>query len=182
MIKKWLKRIAIVAVAIFVAIQFVPTTALRPLMDKNLEPIPTTNPPVQAAQALNPPPAVAAVMRVACYDCHSNETRWPWYAHIAPMSWMLIKHVTEGRHAMNFSTWSDYKPDKQADYLRGVDDAVTNGWMPLSSYLLIHRDAVLTPEAAKLVGDWAHATAKQLDPSGSEDNDTPAKPATPGGA
>ena len=182
MIKKWLKRIAWLAVAILVAIQFVPTSALKPLMEKNLEPVSVTNPPVDATQALNPPPAVLAVLQVSCYDCHSNETRWPWYAHVAPMSWMLIKHVTEGRHAMNFSTWSSYSPDKQADYLRNVDDAVTNGWMPLSSYLLIHRDAVLTPETAKLVGDWAHATAKQLDPAGTDDNDAPAKPTAPGGA
>jgi hypothetical protein len=59
---------------------------------------------------------------------------------------------------------------------------VTNGWMPLSSYLLIHRDAVLTPATAKLVGDWAHALAKQLDPAGSDDETAPAKPSTPGGA
>jgi len=168
MIKKWLKRIAVAAVADFVAIQFVPVNR--------------TNPPVDAAQALNPPPAVMAVMRVSCYDCHSNETRWPWYAYVAPMSWLVTNHVTDGRRKMNFSTWSSYKPEKQADYLRNVDDAVTNGWMPLQSYLLIHRDAVLTPATAKLVGDWAHALAKQLDPAGTDEDTAPAKPSTPGGA
>jgi hypothetical protein len=168
MVKKWLKRLGWTLVLIGVGIQFVPVNR--------------TNPPVVAGQALSPPPAVAAIMQVACYDCHSNETRWPWYAYVAPMSWLVTNHVTEGRAHMDFSTWGSYKPEKQANFLRGVDDAVTNGWMPLESYLLIHRDAVLTPAQAKTVADWAHATAKQLDPSGSDDDDDATKPPTPGAA
>jgi hypothetical protein len=166
MVKKWLKRIFWAGVAVFAGIQLVPV---------NL-----TNPPVNSQQALNPPPAVEAILRVACYDCHSNETRWPWYSHVAPMSWMVNNHVTEGRLAMDFSIWASYKPDKQADYLRDIKDAVTNGWMPLSSYLLIHRDAVLTPDQVKIVADWAGATADKLDPPATAEEPT-AKPTTLGG-
>jgi hypothetical protein len=135
---------------------------------------------VNPALALHPPAPVEAILRVACYDCHSNETRWPWYAHVQPMAWMLQNHVTEGRQAMDFSTWANYKITKQADYLRNVKDAVENGWMPLSSYLIIHRDAVLTPEQVKTVADWAGATADQLDAEEPAPAST-AKPTTPGG-
>jgi hypothetical protein len=165
MFKKWLKRLAWVFVAAFVAIQFVP--------------VDRSNPVVNAQQALSAPPAVDAVLRQSCYDCHSSETRWPFYAYVAPVSWLVADDVKKGRAKMDFSIWASYKPLDQADFLRQIKDAVTEGWMPLSNYLLIHRDAKLTPEQVKTVAAWAGATAHKLDPLGADD-DAPSTPPQPG--
>jgi hypothetical protein len=76
----------------------------------------------------------------ACFDCHSNETQWPAYAHVAPMSWLIVRDVREGRQALNFSEWS--RPQKEAGEAAEV---VANGEMPLFGYRLMHRGARLTP-------------------------------------
>ena len=78
--------------------------------------IDTTNPPIQ--QDVAAPPAVAAVLRRACYDCHSNETVWPWYSQVAPISWLLERDVREGREELNFSVWNMYEARKRAKKLQ----------------------------------------------------------------
>ncbi|MEJ2720875.1 MAG: heme-binding domain-containing protein, partial [bacterium] len=83
-----MKRFLIVLAVLVVAIQFVP--------------IDRSNPPI--GENINAPAAVTRILRESCYDCHSNETRWPWYAYVAPVSWMLSLHVHEGRDHLNFST------------------------------------------------------------------------------
>ena len=78
----------------------------------------------------------------ACYDCHSNETDWPWYSNVAPMSWLVQRDVDRGREAVNFSTW-DRRQDEDGDDLA---EAVADGSMPPRNYLLLHADARLSPE------------------------------------
>ena len=84
--------------------------------------IDTTNPPVE--QDVAAPPAVAAVLRRACYDCHSNETVWPWYSHVAPVSWLLARDVREGRAELNFSVWDSYEAKKKAKKLKETAEEV----------------------------------------------------------
>lgn len=115
-----------------------------------------TNPPVESEV---PAPAnVHAVLKRACYDCHSNETVWPWYSHVAPASWLVAHDVHEARKHLNFSTWNRYEPKRQARKLNEVWEEVEEGEMPLWYYLPLHRDAVLSAEDRELLRAWATAT------------------------
>ena len=98
------------------------------------------NPPVIKEPAWDSPQTRALAKR-ACFDCHSNETRWPWYSHVAPVSWMLQQHVSEGRSHLNFSEWN-------RDQTHGPDaeKALREGEMPLKGYVLMHREAQLNPD------------------------------------
>lgn len=102
-----------------------------------------SNPPVLSEPAWDSPETRALAQR-ACFDCHSNETVWPWYANIAPVSWLLSKDVVEGRDNMNFSEWND-GGSQDLDEIREV---VLEGEMPPAQYLLMHPEARLT-EAEK---------------------------------
>jgi len=115
-------------------------------------PVARTNPPVTAP--IEPPDEVRVVLARSCGDCHSNATRWPWYAHVAPMSWLVTHHVTEGRSNLNFSYWNALSPKERATKAKAVVDQLAAGKMPLSSYLLIHHDARLTPAESRRLRDW----------------------------
>ncbi len=97
-----------------------------------------TNPPVTTQIAWDSP-ETERLVRLACYDCHSNETAWPWYAGIAPIRWLVTRDVLQGRDHMNFSTDSRYD-------VIGIADLVTSGEMPLPVYLLMHPEARLTEQ------------------------------------
>lgn len=97
-----------------------------------------TNPPV-AAEPRWDSPATRALAQRACFDCHSNETSWPWYSHVAPASWLVQNHVDEGRRVLNFSEWG--RPQHEADE---AAEEVREGEMPPRSYLILHPEARLT--------------------------------------
>lgn len=137
--KCWFIRIVWVLLGLFVAIQFVP--------------VDRTNPPVTAP--MTAPPAVNDLLRRACFDCHSNETIWPWYAYVAPASWLVARDVVEGRKHLNLSTWGDFSSTKRESKASEMAEEVEAGEMPPSQYLLIHRDAVLTPEEKHVLRAWA---------------------------
>ena len=147
-----LKRIVLGLVVVFAGMQL-----FRP--DR-------TNPPVDSAQAVKAtatvPPEVDAVFRRACYDCHSSETRWPWYSGVAPMAWGVADHVEEGRAAFNFSQWGAYPVRKRLAILEKVCDEVREGKMPLKQYLWLHRDATLSEADWKSVCDWSTDEADRL--------------------
>ena len=111
-----------------------------------------TNPPIQ--QDVAAPPEVAAVLRRACYDCHSNETVWPWYSHVAPVSWLLARDVREGRGELNFSTWDAYDAKKKTKKLKETAEEVTEGEMPPWVYVVAHREAALSPADAERLRAW----------------------------
>ena len=102
-----------------------------------LVPVSRTNPPVVAD--FDGPAEVRAVFRKSCYDCHSNETRWPWYSHVAPSSWLVAHDVEEARDHFNFSLWGTYSAAKQAHLAEDIWDEVKDGDMPLLVYRLAHR-------------------------------------------
>jgi hypothetical protein len=104
---------------------------------------------------LEAPSEVMSVLRRACYDCHSNETRWPWYSSIAPASWLLSYHVNDGRKHLNFSTWTALDSARRLHAYLEILDVLESGEMPLTSYLLLHRDAVLSDEETLLLVGWA---------------------------
>ncbi len=98
-----------------------------------------TNPPVKNdfVTAAHPPDAVAAAIRAACYDCHSHETKWPWYAHIAPASWLVVSDVNNGRKHLDFSDWPT-TPDLAAKRLNRINEVLDYREMPPKQYTLIH--------------------------------------------
>ncbi len=117
-----------------------------------LVPVERSNPPV-----LSDIPAsveVRAVLRRACYDCHSNLTVWPWYSSIAPFSWLVAGDVREGREELNFSTWSDYTQARQVKKLKEILEEVEEGEMPPSLYLLTHPNAALSKDEKELLRAW----------------------------
>jgi mono/diheme cytochrome c family protein len=127
-----MKKIIFVLVVLFVAIQFIP-------YGKEY-----TNPKVVAEPKWDSPKTRDIFMK-ACGDCHSNETKWPWYSKIAPLSWSIYHHVEEGREHFNISMWGHQKKNEGKDAVEEIEE----GEMPLKSYLLAH------PEAKLLEGDKA---------------------------
>lgn len=109
------------------------------------------------------PAAVQAMLKTSCYDCHSNSTNYPWYANIQPVGLWLDDHVKEGKGELNFSEFATYKLPRQYHKLEEVSEQVHEGEMPLSSYTIIHKDAVLTPaQQAELVA-WAEGIRDTLE-------------------
>ncbi|MGH9313488.1 MAG: heme-binding domain-containing protein [Vicinamibacterales bacterium] len=127
-------------VAFFFVVALVGAQAIRPER---------TNPPVAEARTIkrqmSVPPAAGAVLERACRDCHSNRTDWPWYSHVAPVSWFVIDHVNHGRSHLNFSEWSSYQPDRRRELVDGICKQARDGTMPLPSYTWIHWSARLSP-------------------------------------
>lgn len=118
-----------------------------------------TNPPVDQGRTIealrNVPPEVSGILNRACKDCHSNTTVWPWYSNVAPASWVLINHVNEGRRHLSLSDWASYQPKQAAKKLGEMCEQVEKGEMPMSSYLWIHDEAVLTADDKQVVCGWA---------------------------
>ena len=122
-----------------------------------------TNPPVKNdfLAAAQPAAAIAASLRAACYDCHSHETKWPWYARLAPISWLIAGDVNEGRAHLNFSDWPT-QPDRAAKKLDRINEVLDYREMPPKKYTLIHASARLTEAQRKEIMDWIAATAAKL--------------------
>ncbi len=137
--KQHLPKIVLGVVVVLIAIQFVP--------------VKKTNPPVTGEIAA--PPEVKSVLQRACYDCHSNRTVWPWYSHIAPVSWLVVSDVSEGRGDLNFSEWDSYGVDKQNKKLEKIVDEVNEGKMPLSMYVMMHPKAKLSSADRDILQKWA---------------------------
>jgi hypothetical protein len=97
---------------------------------------------------------VQDILKRACYDCHSNNTVYPWYSKIQPVAWWLNNHITEGKHDLNFNEFLQYRIARQYKKLAEAVDLVNKGEMPLSSYTIIHRNAKLNEDQKKLLTDW----------------------------
>ena len=147
--KKILKWAFPGAVGVFVVLQ---------LFNPSHENPPVTRDMIASAQ---PPAAVAANLRAACYDCHSDETRWPFYSRVAPVSWLIASDVNEGRKHLNLSDWPQ-DPAKAAKQLDRMNEVLDYKEMPPKKYTAIHADARLSETQRKAILDWTDATASQL--------------------
>jgi len=142
--KRAVKGMLVSLAVVFVMIQLIPVSRLNP---------PETGP-------LDAPGATLGLLKRACYDCHSNETRWHWYSYIAPASWLVSRHVSEARRRLNFSDWEAYAsdPDTAAHKLAEIAAQVANQKMAPWYYRAIHREARLNfVERATLIR-WARAS------------------------
>lgn len=117
-------------------------------------PVEKTNPPVDEKLELKANAEVKAVFKRVCYDCHSNQTVWPWYSNIAPASILLADHVEEGRSELNFSEWRSYSRDKKMHKMEEIWEEIEEGEMPLKGYSVVH-GIELTEEEKALIKDWS---------------------------
>jgi len=107
------------------------------------------NPKIDEAVALNTDPKVMSLLKTSCYDCHSSETKYPWYHNIAPMSWVMSTNINGGRSALDFSNWANIDPKVKFERLTRAKQLVSNEMMPKSEYLMLHKKAVLSDEDKK---------------------------------
>lgn len=126
-----------------------------------LIPVDRRNPPVETEVTVAP--ELRAVLRRACYDCHSNETVWPWYSRIAPISWLIAHDVHEGRDEMNLSAWNRLSAKQQAHARREVWEEVAEGKMPPWLYVLGHPAARVSAKDKDLLREWSAAGASGAD-------------------
>lgn len=143
--KKIFKRILMALLIIFIAIQFI-----RPAKNRS-EGISAND----ISTKYPVPDSVQAILKVACYDCHSNNTRYPWYEEIQPVAWWLNNHIKDGKRGLNFSEFTSYRIKKQFHRLDDINKLVKKNEMPLSSYTLIHTDAKLTEGQKLAIAAWA---------------------------
>lgn len=143
--------VAIVGVA-FLGAQFVRPARTNPAYE----------PSQSAFNQLEMPPAVTATLKRACIDCHTNDTRWPWYTNVAPVSWWTIDHVNHGRSHLNFSEWGKLPPANAAEMVEDICKEIEAGAMPLPSYLWMHRGARLTVEDRKTICLWTVEQSNKL--------------------
>lgn len=121
---------------------------------------PVTDPGRTLAARASVTPEAAAVLDRACRDCHSNDTRWPWYSNVAPVSWFVIDHVNHGRSHFNYSEWAKYEPEEARNLLKDVCGMSRKEEMPLSSYTLVHRGARLSDADVAALCDWTDSVLR----------------------
>lgn len=141
----WIKRFLKLALIALVVIQFIP-------VEKNeggYESLDTF------LAETKPSDAVAATLKTACYDCHSNQTEYPWYSNLAPASFFLADHVKDGKRHLNFSEWEAYSAKRKDHELDELIEEVEDGEMPLESYTLIHTKAKLNSSQTEALINWA---------------------------
>lgn len=147
-----LKKILLALLIVFIAIQFI-----RPARNSSGQVLPT-----DITKTITVPDKVLSIFQNACYDCHSNNTRYPWYMNVQPAAWMLANHIKNGKANLNFSEFGSYSPRKQANKLRAIAKTMDEGTMPLSSYTIMHSDAKLSKETKDLISAWALKTRDSL--------------------
>lgn len=138
---KWVKRIVIALVVVWVLLQVYSLVGIN-----------RTNPAI-VQEVKWDSPATRDLAKRACFDCHSNETTWPWYSYVAPVSIRVANHVVEGRQHLNFSDWT--QPNENAEEM---EKQITRDFMPLSDYLLMHAEAKLSDTEQQALIDGLKAT------------------------
>lgn len=146
-----LKKIGFAILLVLVAIQFI------------------SNKPVELAGMAendfitytNTPEEVANILKTSCYDCHSFQTNYPWYANVAPVSWWVFDHINEGRDELNFSQWGVFTEKRKTKKLKEIMEEVEEGEMPLSSYTITHGNAKLSEKNKEDLINWIKYLSKK---------------------
>ncbi len=147
-----IRKILLALLLAFIAIQFI-----QPAHNKSEQVLPT-----DFARVFVIPNNVQSVLQAACYDCHSNNTNYPWYSNIQPMAWMMTRHIKNGKDKLNFSDFGSYTIRRQISKLKGIANQLKDNEMPISSYKLMHKNARLTQEEKTLLINWFNAKADSL--------------------
>ena len=150
---KIVKIIALILLVGFVGIQFVPT-------DLNQS---DTVPKTDFLLVNNTQENISALLQESCYDCHSNNTEYPWYNKVQPAAWYLEDHIQEGKDELNFNEWAEYSDRRKNSKLRSIIRQIEEDKMPLDSYTLIHKDAILSDEDKRVITDYMTALKDSLE-------------------
>lgn len=148
----WLKRLAIALLLVLIAIQIFQPSRTNPQVDPKRE--------LHASLAVDP--GVASAFQRSCNDCHSHRTVWPWYSHAAPVSWLVVADVNQGRKVLNFSDWAGYQPEEQQKQLAQICKEVSEGEMPGLSYTLMHRHAKLSTDDVTAICRWTRTSVQNV--------------------
>ena len=138
--------------AVFALIQLIPIDRIKPPVDQN----------ENFVHVMNTPQKIEGLIRNACYECHSNETNYPKYAYVAPVSWSVKHHITEGREHGNFSIWGTYGREAQETFLKRSAQTIQDRSMPLPGYMAQHPTANLTDAERKLLTNYFEELLLQL--------------------
>jgi serine/threonine protein kinase len=137
--RKIFKKVLIVLLILFLALQFIPTNRNQSTEILASDFIKVYNPPTNIAQKL----------KVSCYDCHSNNSHYPWYNKIQPVAWFLENHINEAKEELNFSEFDNYSNRKKKGKLKAIKNEIKDDKMPLKSYTIMHKNAKFTKEEKK---------------------------------
>jgi hypothetical protein len=116
---------------------------------------PESDPTMDMFVAENVPADVQSIIKTSCFDCHSNQVRYPWYTNVAPVSWVVKKHINEGRDELNFNEWGTYSTKRKLHKLEEIEEEVGEAEMPLAGYLIAHGDARLSKQQKQQLMNWA---------------------------
>lgn len=154
--KKVIKYLVILIIIAFVVIQFFGpdrTTASNMTPD-------------DINKKMQVPVNIQGIFKRSCYDCHSNETKWPWYSSVAPVSWVIADDITKGKAKMNFSEWGKMKESKQEERLSDICEQINEDKMPLPKYLLLHKDDALSKAEKDTIYSWVKSLGIDFDLEG----------------
>lgn len=144
------KKLLLTVLVVFIAIQFI-----RPARNNSVS--------IQKADIVphfNVPATIAGILHKSCYDCHSNNTHYPWYANVQPIGWLLASHVKDGKEELNLNEYATYSKRRQLSKMKSIQNSIKDGSMPLSSYTLLHSNAELSENSKALLIQW---TSKIID-------------------
>ncbi len=144
-------RVLIAVLVLFVIIQFFPIDRTNPPVNKGMDFLTIKNPSAQ----------ISSKIRSSCYDCHSNETKYPWYAKFQPTGWFLKNHIDEGRSHLNFSIFATYEPKRQVHKLDEAVEIIESHEMPMESYVLGHPEAGLTDTERQMLITYFRSLAEE---------------------
>jgi hypothetical protein len=149
---KALKLILLIFLVILIIVQFIPNDKPEVILTNENDLIYNNQLPEE----------LASMLKESCYDCHSNETVYPWYSYVAPVSWLVVKDIREGRNELNFSHWESQSKMDKAKHLDKIIDEVTDENMPMPIYTIMHSKAKLSNDDRQLLAEWAESFAESL--------------------
>lgn len=149
---KIFKKILLLLLLIFIISQFI-----RPGRNNNI-----VHSSTDITNTLQVPDSVLAILKVACFDCHSNKTRYPWYTNVQPVGWFMANHITNGKKRFNFNEFGLLSLRRQQSKLKSIISQINDNEMPLPSYKWIHKEARLSEENKKLIIEWAERSMDSL--------------------
>jgi hypothetical protein len=140
-----IKKLIFLLVIVFIVIQFYPRNNNNIAKNKSVYALSISE---------TTSDSVLQILKTSCYDCHSNNSVYPWYTNIQPFSWWINHHINEGKESLNFDEWGTYTAKEKNHVLHEIEEQIEEGEMPLESYTWIHKNAVLTEQQKKLIYGW----------------------------
>ena len=147
-----LKKILLSTGVVIIGIQFI-----RPTLNKSNQVFNT-----DISKIVTTSDSVQILLENACYDCHSNNTNYPWYSNIQPVGWLMDNHIRKGKDELNYSEFGSYSPRRQLSKLIGIANSIRDDIMPLSSYKLMHKNSILSTYEKELLNKWVQEARDSL--------------------